>query len=467
MDEAEQYKQRLEAIAEKRRLQEEQDKARREMEDEKLRLQQLKRKSLRDQWLMEGPPLSPTSLNSQSPHSQAQEIEKRIDKLQAESQQLAEEEEKLKEQMQDVQMEAVKVAAAGVEIVQDAIVQNGESNATGSETTEDEVMTNQTPLLEEAATVLTNGREDTEANINHNTAEQIIQSTTNGPVGATEGVVSIKLEPGMSLEVSEAEIGQAPNFSIDEGEEGTLVMRAECVIITDEGDDAPEGLTPQEDQQETIQPEEIPLPNSEAGTVGRVAEEVVIQTEAAPETLTESEKRQTPEAQPENGDVHMENKNGDGETKAEAEDNQLEAPASVQLQSPANALESTTVALVPVYSEEQPSTLTPELGAEGKVARAPEGAEASLVQDLVQDPAIVPGQFQEVPLADPQEKQRTEAEPGEQEPLLSQTKAPNTQAEPAAASSPASMETTGPTRANQGEETETPKHKSCQCCSVM
>lgn len=468
MDEAEQYKQRLEAIAEKRRLQEEQDKARREMEDEKLRLQQLKRKSLRDQWLMEGAPLSPTSLDAQSPRSplwgsQAQENEKHTDKLQAESQQLAEEEEKLKEQMADGQTESVKMAEAGVEIFQDAVVQNGENNAPGSKTIEEEVKTNQTPLLEETATVLTNGRGDTEANINHDTAEQITQSTTNGPIGATESVVSMKLEPGLSLNASEAELGQVPNFSIHEEEEGTLVMRAERVIITDEGDDVPEDLTPQEYQQKTMQPEETPLPNAEAGTEGGEVAEEVIKTEAAPETFTESEKRPSPEAQTATGDADVENDNGDGETKAEAEDNQLEASASVQLQSPANALEGTTVALVPVYSEAQPCTFTPELGAEADAATAPEGAEADLVQDHVQDPATMPGQFQEVPLADPQEMQRTEPEPGEQEPLLSQAKAPNTQAELAAAST----ETHSPTRANQGEENEAPKHKTCQCCSVM
>ncbi|XP_067435846.1 paralemmin-3 isoform X2 [Thunnus thynnus] len=449
MDEAEKYKQRLEAIAEKRRLQEEQDKARREMEDEKLRLQQLKRKSLRDQWLMEGAPLSPTSLDAQSPRSplwgsQAQEIEKRIDKLQAESQQLAEEEEKLKEQMEDGQTESVKVAEAGVE------------------TTEEEVKTNQTPLLEEAAAVLTNGRGDTEANINHDTAEQITQSATNGPLGESESVISMKLEPVLSQAVSEAELGQVPNFiDIHEEEEGTLVMRAERVIITDEGDDVPEDLTPQEDQQKTMQPEETPLPNAEAATEGGEAVEEVIKTEADPETFTESEKGPSPEAQPTTGDADVEN--GGGETKAEAEDNQLEVPASVQLQSPANALEGTTVALVPVYSEAQPCILTPEQGAKAEATTTLEGAEAALVQDPVQDPATMPGQFQEVPLADPQEMQRTEPEPGEQEPLLSQAKAPNTQAEPAAAST----ETHSPTRANQGEENEAPKRKTCQCCSVM
>lgn len=360
---------------------------------------------------------------------------------------------------------AVKVAEAGVEIVQDAVVQNGENNATESKPTE-EVKANQTQLLEEVATVLTNGRGDTqEANINYNTAEYI--TTTNGPIGETESVVNMKLEPGLILGVSEVELGQVPNFSFHEEEEGTLVMRAERVIITDEGDDVPENLTPEEDQQNTTQPEESPLPDPEAGTEGGEAVEEVIKTEAAPETFTESETRPSPEAQPVTGDADVENENGDGETKAEAEDNQLESPASVQLQSPAEALEGTTVALVPVYSEAQPYILTPEPGAEGEAATAPEGTEAAEAAFKVQDPDTMPGQFQEVPLADPQEKQRTEADPGEQEPLLSQAKAPNTQAEPAAASSPASTETHSPTRANQGEEPEAPKHKACQCCSVM
>ncbi|GAA6066874.1 paralemmin-3 isoform X1 [Tachysurus ichikawai] len=77
MDEAEKYQQRLQAIAEKRRLQEEQDRAKRQLEDEKLRQQQLKRKSLRDQWLLEAPPLSPDSAGPRSPlwGLEAQQIE--------------------------------------------------------------------------------------------------------------------------------------------------------------------------------------------------------------------------------------------------------------------------------------------------------------------------------------------------------------------------------------------------------
>uniref|UniRef100_A0A3P8U6Y6 Paralemmin 3 n=1 Tax=Amphiprion percula TaxID=161767 RepID=A0A3P8U6Y6_AMPPE len=458
MDEAEKYKQRLEAIAEKRRLQEEQDKARREMEDEKLRLQQLKRKSLRDQWLMEGAPLSPTSLDAQSPRSplwgtQAQEMEKHIDKLQSESQRLAEEREKLEEQTADGQTEAVEQADAAAEMMKD-VVQNGENKAR-SETTEDEVKVNQSPVLDKTTVILTNG---VKAGADHSASEQNNQSTTNGPTEDTEA----------TLGASEAETGQLPNVSVEEEEEGTLVMRAECVIITDEGDDVPEELTCQEHQQEF----NTPPTNPEAGEdEWEPVEEVG--TATAPETFSESVKSEATEltigTQPATGDGDMEGsikttENGAEETKAEGLAKELEHPVSVDVQSPANALEGTTVAPVPVYSEAQPSTVSPELEAEGEASAAPEGAEAAL---KAHEPACPLGQFQEIPLADPQENQRTDAGPGEQEPLLLNVKAPNNKAEPAGANSPASTETQNPSRGSQREETEAPKHKSCQCCSVM
>ncbi|XP_022049533.2 paralemmin-3 isoform X2 [Acanthochromis polyacanthus] len=462
MDEAEKYKQRLEAIAEKRRLQEEQDKARREMEDEKLRLQQLKRKSLRDQWLMEGAPLSPTSLDAQIPRSplwgtQAQEMEKHIDKLQSESQRLAEEQEKLEEQTADGQT-AVELADAAAEMMKD-VVQNGENKAR-SETTEDEAEVNQSPVLDKTTAILTNG---VEASADHSASEQNDQSTTNGPTEDTEA----------TLGVSEAETGQLSNVSIEEEEEeeeeeGTLVMRAECVIITDEGDDVPEEHTSQEHQQEF----NTPLSNPEAGEEEwEFVEEV--ETETAPETFSESVKSEATEVtigtQPATGDGDMEGsikttENGAEETNAEGLPKELEHPVSVDVQSPANALEGTMVAPVPVYSEAQPSTVSPELEAEGEASAAPEEDEAAL---KAHEPACPLGQFQEIPLADLQENQRTEAGPGEQEPLLMNVKAPNNKAEPAGANSPASTETQNPTRASQREETEAPKRKCCQCCSVM
>uniref|UniRef100_A0A8C7APD3 Paralemmin 3 n=1 Tax=Neovison vison TaxID=452646 RepID=A0A8C7APD3_NEOVI len=72
------YRQRLEVIAEKRRLQEEIRAARRELEEEKLRVERLKRKSLRERWLMDGAaegterPEDSTSEDPQSPEGQAQ-----------------------------------------------------------------------------------------------------------------------------------------------------------------------------------------------------------------------------------------------------------------------------------------------------------------------------------------------------------------------------------------------------------
>ncbi|XP_069858105.1 paralemmin-3 [Dipodomys merriami] len=75
MAESSLYRQRLEVIAEKRRLQEDIRAARRELEEERLRAQRLKRKSLRERWLMDGAAEArgdPTSQDSPSPEAQAQ-----------------------------------------------------------------------------------------------------------------------------------------------------------------------------------------------------------------------------------------------------------------------------------------------------------------------------------------------------------------------------------------------------------
>ncbi|XP_074059695.1 paralemmin-3 [Macrotis lagotis] len=70
------YRQRLEVIAEKRRLQEQISGAQRELEEEKLRVQRLKRKSLRERWLMdgtaEGPEVTEPEADPHSPQNQAQ-----------------------------------------------------------------------------------------------------------------------------------------------------------------------------------------------------------------------------------------------------------------------------------------------------------------------------------------------------------------------------------------------------------
>ncbi|XP_048832544.1 palmdelphin isoform X4 [Brienomyrus brachyistius] len=63
MDEADLLKERLQAITHKRKLQEDIVKKKLEIEEEKLKLQYLKKKSLREQWLMDG--LSPQSEQEQ------------------------------------------------------------------------------------------------------------------------------------------------------------------------------------------------------------------------------------------------------------------------------------------------------------------------------------------------------------------------------------------------------------------
>ncbi|XP_054980578.1 paralemmin-3 [Sorex araneus] len=73
MTESALYRQRLEVIAEKRRLQEAIRAARRELEEEKLRVQRLKRKTLRDRWLMDGAAEEPEGQEDPpTPETQAQ-----------------------------------------------------------------------------------------------------------------------------------------------------------------------------------------------------------------------------------------------------------------------------------------------------------------------------------------------------------------------------------------------------------
>ncbi|XP_026026405.1 paralemmin-3 isoform X2 [Astatotilapia calliptera] len=451
MDEAEKYKQRIEAIAEKRRLQEEQDRSRREKEDEKLRLRQFKRKSLREQWLMEGAPLSPTSLDAESLHSppwsaQAQHMEEHIEKSQSENKQLADEQEKLEQRTED--SETVKMLHAG-DVVSD-VAQNGENNSTGSEKSESDTEVYQEAPLDENGVIVTNGVENTEVSA----SDENNQSLTNGPTS------DVSVEMGKNLDVSEEDPVKVPNTNVkeEEEEEGTLVMRAECIFITDDGDDVSGEVVPQADQQESVQSDQILLPNpeAEASKEGGEAAEEDVQTE----TFTE------PESEP-LGDIDDSIKANPGEdedrdVKTEGQDNELKDPACVQSQSLISPPESTVVALLPVYTEAQPSNLSPNLQVQAEESAAvPEETEAA---SKAQEATCLTDQFQEVPLADAQENQRTEAGSGEQEPLLLNAKAPSTMVEPAGADSPANAGAPNPNAASQGEST---KPKKCDCCSVM
>uniref|UniRef100_A0A3Q4B1G9 Paralemmin n=1 Tax=Mola mola TaxID=94237 RepID=A0A3Q4B1G9_MOLML len=428
MDEAVQYKQRLEAIAEKRRLQEEQYRARREMEEEKLRLQQLKRKSLRDQWLMEGAPLSPTSQDS--PHSlpcgsQAQDIEKHTDKLQSESQRLAKEEEQLKEQMESGQTVRTRVHT---HTPTDSVDKKGFGIYVEEACS--------IPLLlfvmDKAFPVLCTF--DVAPLVQN---QELYECR---PVIASE-FVNVQLKEERRAGVSEGAPIPISSISEEEEEEGTVVMRAECVIITDEGNDIPEDLVSQVYQLKIMKSEEPPLLNPDAGQDRG-------ETEKNPEKFTQPEKSEetdpTAETQPEAAVVDMQ---GGVKPNTEGQDKMLEDPTSVQVQPPAVAREGTTLSSLPVYFQSSP---TNELGLECAAAAPPEGAE---IASKAQDPANLPGLFHEVPLDDPQGNQRIETGQGEQTPLLSESRAPDN--------------CTIQTGACQGEVTEAPKLKTCQCCSVL
>lgn len=286
-----------------------------------------------------------------------------------------------------------------------------------AESSEDEVKTTQSSLQNKTAISLTNGTKDFEANTNHSDSQPSAQSTTNGPVCITESIVSLKSEPGLSLGVSEAEPGQAPDASVnDEDDEGTVVMRAERVIITDEGD-----------EQDAVRSEVSPLPNPE----GSQQEEEPVEGETTKTEESEAT-RATREEQPVSADDMNTDEN------AETKDDGQDKPAA----------STTTVAPAPVHSENQPDS-------EQDAAVSPEGPAVAVT---VQDPAT----FQEVPLTDPPEKQQTDVGVGEQEPLL-QTRAQVTQE---AANIPAST-AQSPSGAVHGETAKAASHKTCQCCSIM
>ncbi|XP_023811339.1 paralemmin-1-like isoform X2 [Oryzias latipes] len=397
MDEAEKYKQRLDAIAEKRRLQEEEDRVKREKEEERIKQRQLKRKSLREQWLMEPAPLSPTY--QKSPESPT--------RSKGETQESPEAPEK---QAGDGRTKTVQVEDARNELV----LQNGEKGASKPETPEDEGKRNQTPAEVETAVVLTNGGGVPDSN-------GVSELGESNKHGASEGAENVRVH-GMGV------IDQIPNDSVleKEEEEGTLVMRAECVLITDEGDDVSQELTSQEDQQGSVESDKAHLLDPEAGKEKGVAVEEAVKTETPPEALGKSEEEDPP----------------------------------VEPQSQTRPLEGVTVTAVPVYTEAPLPILSS--ANEGKDAASADTPEAA---PKTPNLSAAPTQFQEVPLTGPQDKQDNNAGPGEQEPLLLKVEASNRASEAPAAggNSPASAETQIQSRG----ESKTPKQKTCQCCSVM
>ncbi|XP_029596115.1 paralemmin-3 isoform X2 [Salmo trutta] len=250
------------------------------MEEERLRLQQLKRKSLRDQWLMDGPS-SPTSSEPRSPlwGSQAQEMEQHIDKLQTESQRLAEEEEKLEQPMEDGRANATAVVEATAEAVQADILENGQE-----EVEAESVLGTVEAALLERAEILTNGRGEGEGQAaTHDASEEGgLPNGTTGPVTIIpeDGAITMRF-----LGFTEVEPGEAP--VIQEG--GVIMMRAERVIINDEGDELANDLSSPGQEQEvdlaafnksSESPEEGGIEEAKPETTPEESSEVAKETEA-------------------------------------------------------------------------------------------------------------------------------------------------------------------------------------------
>ncbi|XP_036796191.1 paralemmin-3 [Oncorhynchus mykiss] len=472
MDEAEKYQQRLQAITEKRRLQEEQERAKREMEEERLRLQQLKRKSLRDQWLMDGPS-SPTSSEPRSPlwGSQAQEMEQHIDKLQTESQRLAEEEEKLEQQMEDGRANAAVVVEATAEADQAVILENGQE-----EVEAESVLGTVEAALLERAEILTNGRGEGEGQAaTHNASEEGgLHNSTNGPVTVVpeDGAITMTF-----LGLTEVEPGEAP--VIEEG--GLIMMRAERVIINDEGDELANDLSSTGQEQEvdsavsnqrSESPEEGGIEETKPETTPEESSEVAKETETDADTVTrglgegqmDTVTRDLGEGQMDTviGDLGERQMEGVGNSGGEEEAQPVEEAPVSDLQAPDDGV----VAAVPVYSE---TLLTPRPDAEGEAAGEPAEGDVEVKTEvevkgeeeasLAPESAILPGgQFLEVSLVEP----RTEPE---QEPLLFPSKA---QTLALGEQAPATPETLTATRGEaEGGVDMAPKRKTCQCCSVM
>lgn len=234
-----------------------------------------------------------------------------------------------------------------------------------------------------------------------------------------------KSEDGPDVPVFEDELHPISKLPMCENEEaeGTLVIRAERVVVTEEGNEVHEDLVALPDQLQVAQSEE-----------GQGAA-------AMEETKT---------------DVSTPGDDDDDDGTEPTAEEDLHDFSDASTDGPAKASETAALSPVPVYGG---STLSPEVPLEATAAEMLPGESQS------RDPVPAAGHFQDVPLAEPQQRRRAE----EQEPLLSQTAAPDlicSEAE-AAVSATCSPAAQSATRGGQGEDTQPPKHKSCQCCSVM
>nr|XP_029500657.1 retinitis pigmentosa 1-like 1 protein [Oncorhynchus nerka] len=290
------------------------------------------------------------------------------------------------------------------------------------------------------------------------------------------------------LGFTEAEPGEAQ--VIEEG--GLIMMRAERVIINDEGDELANDLSSTGQEQEvdsaasnqrSESPEEGGIEEAKPETTPEESSEVAKGTETEADTVTgglgegqmDTVTRDLGEGQMDIvtgdlgegqmdtviGDLGEGQMEGVGNSGGEEEAQPVEEAPVSDLQAPDGV-----VAAVPVYSE---TLLTPRPDAEGEAAGEPAEGDVEVKTEVevegeeeasvAPESAILPGgQFLEVSLVEPW------TEP-EQEPLLFPSKA---QTLALGEQAPAAPETLTATRGEaEGGVDVAPKRKTCQCCSVM
>uniref|UniRef100_A0A672S9P5 Paralemmin-3-like n=1 Tax=Sinocyclocheilus grahami TaxID=75366 RepID=A0A672S9P5_SINGR len=387
------------------------------------------RKSLRDQWLMEGPPTSPDSTGPRSPlwGANAQEIETHINKLQVTSEQLAEEELKLKQLIEDGSSQTGTDAQTQHKVRHHADP-NGPIMENGKEENKDDSVQAENHDGEEAGTITGAKTEtDTTPPLNGNDEHASANDFNSHPAeGLGAGGVTMTF-----LGFKEAEPGQG----VDEDDDGGAIIRAERVIITDEGEEIPE------EDDKTSQEPTVDATNEDisGNTEENGAEE---KTENHPEATADPEQAEViedPPAEEIPTDVAVEGETQDLEQEEKD-------PQNVTVDGTIEA------AQVPVYSTAQPSpTIRPKVEANTTESQTPKDEEVKPTM------RISLSQFQEVPLDGAGEtvelnaKAETEKQRAEQEPLLVSKAA-------------AQLDTSA---ANRAEDAGAPKQKTCQCCLIM
>lgn len=246
------------------------------------------------------------------------------------------------------------------------------------------------------------------------------------------------------LGFKEAEPGQG----VDEDDDGGAIIRAERVIITDEGEEIPK------EDDKTAQEPTVDATNEDTSgnTEENGAEE---KTETHPEASSDPEQTEEIEDSPAEeiqivADVAVEVKTQDLQ---DLEQEEKDLPESTETQ-PQNVTVDGAIeaAQVPLYSTTQPS---PTIRA--KVEAITTESQTPKDEEVMPATRISLSQFQEVPLdgagetAESNVKAETEKQRVEQEPLLVSKAA-------------AQLDTSA---TNRAEDAGAPKLKTCQCCSIM